>query len=169
MTGSDNGEVSMNDHRINVNEPRFSISSAAKLLGISVYTLRMYEREGLFISFKKSSRQRRYSRADIQRIEIIRNIINTQKVSINGIKSIYALIPCWEIINCPEKERAGCRAYSETNVLCWMNRKKTEYCVNQNCRTCSVYGDFFQCDTIKTLFKKLLNEKRLPQHDIKMN
>jgi MerR family transcriptional regulator/heat shock protein HspR len=39
------------------NEPIFPISTAAKLLNISVHTLRMYEREGLFIPYKKDSNQ----------------------------------------------------------------------------------------------------------------
>jgi predicted site-specific integrase-resolvase len=43
---------------LNYFEPVFSISTAAKLLDVSVHTLRMYEREGLIIPFKKDSSQR---------------------------------------------------------------------------------------------------------------
>jgi MerR family transcriptional regulator/heat shock protein HspR len=43
----------MNDLNVKLNEPIFTISAAAKLLGISVHTLRMYEREGLFIRSKR--------------------------------------------------------------------------------------------------------------------
>ncbi|MFH2031950.1 MAG: MerR family DNA-binding transcriptional regulator [Bacteroidota bacterium] len=39
-------------------EPKYTISSAANLLGISVHTMRMYEKEGLIIPFKKESNQR---------------------------------------------------------------------------------------------------------------
>jgi hypothetical protein len=37
-----------------LNEPLFPIRTAAKLLNISVHTLRMYEKEGLIIPFKKN-------------------------------------------------------------------------------------------------------------------
>ncbi len=34
------------------NQPKYKISEAAKILGISVHTMRMYEREGLIIPLK---------------------------------------------------------------------------------------------------------------------
>jgi MerR family transcriptional regulator, heat shock protein HspR len=146
---------------MNTNDPKFTISVTAKLLGISVHTLRMYEREGLFIPFKNSSKHRLFSQADINRIEIIRSIISKEKISINGIKTIYSLIPCWNIVNCSEKERTSCNAFSENNVLCWINNKTALDCKNANCRECSVYLDFFKCDKIQTLLKELLKEKRI--------
>ena len=61
-------------------EPLFPISTAAKLLNVSVQTLRLYEKEGLVISFKKSSKHRLYSKADIERIECIRKAITEKKM-----------------------------------------------------------------------------------------
>ncbi len=78
---------------ISKKEPIYSISTAAKLLGISVPTLRVYEKEGLIIPFKKESNQRLYSQADLERVECIRNGINEKKISVNGIKAMYSLIP----------------------------------------------------------------------------
>ncbi|KAF0152001.1 MAG: MerR family transcriptional regulator [Ignavibacteria bacterium] len=72
----------------NKNEPIYSISTAVLLLHISVHTLRMYEREGLIIPFKRASKQRLYSRADIERLECIRTTINQMKIGINGIKTL---------------------------------------------------------------------------------
>ncbi len=43
----------MTGRKIQDEEPIFPISTAAKLLNISLHTLRMYERERLIISFKK--------------------------------------------------------------------------------------------------------------------
>jgi MerR family transcriptional regulator/heat shock protein HspR len=88
------------------NEPQYTISRAAKLLEVSVHTLRMYEREGLFIPFKKKTNQRLYSKNDLERISNLRNVINDKKISINGIKTIYSLIPCWEIIKCAAVDRS---------------------------------------------------------------
>ena len=73
-------------------EPVFPISTAAKLLNISVHTLRMYEREGLLLPYKKTSKQRLYSKSDIERVECIRKTINEDKISINGIKTIFSFL-----------------------------------------------------------------------------
>lgn len=43
---------------IEQSEPIYSISTAARLLKISVHTLRMYEREGLFIPHKNTCKER---------------------------------------------------------------------------------------------------------------
>ncbi len=86
------------NNQIDAKEPIYPISTAAKLLGISVHTLRMYEKEGLIIPHKKDTNQRAYSENDLNRLRCIRQGINEHKISINGIKSIYSLIPCWEII-----------------------------------------------------------------------
>lgn len=72
-------------------EPIFPVSTAAKLLNVSLHTIGMYEREGLFIAFKKNSNRRLFSKSDIERIECIRRSINEFKISISGIKTIYSL------------------------------------------------------------------------------
>ena len=76
-------------------EPIYPIRTAAKLLNISVHTLRMYEKENLILPFKKSTNHRLYSKSDIERIECIRNAIKEDKISINGIKFIL----------CPKRNR----------------------------------------------------------------
>jgi MerR family transcriptional regulator/heat shock protein HspR len=139
----------------NKNEPIYSISSAATLLHISVHTLRMYEREGLIIPFKRESKQRLYSRADIERLECIRNAINQMKISINGIKVMYALIPCWEIIKCSENDRKKCSAYNQHTDPCWSKIHPNTICENKSCRDCDVYKKHSQCGEIKELIKSI--------------
>lgn len=146
----------MNDLQISDNEPIFSISSAAKLLNISVHTLRMYEREGLFIPFKKESNQRLYSKADIHRLTCIRAAINDTKISINGIKAIYSMIPCWEIKNCSQKERKNCKAYNGVHEPCWSYEHKGNSCETENCRECNVYKEYSECGKIKELMKTII-------------
>lgn len=140
-------------------EPQYTISRAAKLLEVSVHTLRMYEREGLFIPFKKKTNQRLYSKNDLERISNLRNVINDKKISINGIKTIYSLIPCWEIIKCAAVDRSICNAYKSEAQVCWVNKKAESPCNTQDCRECSVYTDFFACGKIKELLKVLFTEK----------
>ena len=55
--------------------PIYSIGTVARMLGISVFTLRMYEREGLLIAHKADSNQRRYSASDVERLQCIRRAI----------------------------------------------------------------------------------------------
>ncbi len=139
------------------NEPIYSISTAATLLHISVHTLRMYEREGLIIPFKRKSKQRLYSRADIERLECIRTAINQMKISINGIKLMYALIPCWEIIKCSNDDRKKCTAYNQHSVPCWRHNHTGTICENKNCRDCEVYSSFGNCERIKEKLKELIH------------
>lgn len=140
---------------IDYNEAIFPIRTAAKLLKVSIPTLRMYENEGLFIPFKNSSNQRMYSKADIDRISLIRKMIKEDKISINGIKNLFSLIPCWEIVNCSLKERKNCKSFNENGFLCWTSKKSNPACKDKNCRECSVYNDFFNCSKIKEYLKGL--------------
>jgi len=140
---------------IESNNPVFSISTAAKLLEMSVHTLRKYEHEGLVLPFKKDSGQRLYSQDDLTRIECIRNAVTEKKISINGIKTIYSIIPCWEIINCSDDERNNCPAYKEDSKPCWAYNHKTGICSTNECRVCPVYADLTSCGNVKNIIKKL--------------
>lgn len=135
--------------------PIYSISVAAQLLNISVHTLRMYEREGLIIPHKKESNQRLYSKADLERIECIRKAINESKISINGIKTIYSLIPCWEIVKCSEEDKKNCSAYNQHNEPCWSENHPNTVCENKSCRECEVYKNYIQCGKVKELIKSI--------------
>lgn len=139
----------------NSKTPLFPISTAAELLGISVHTLRMYEREGLIVPFKKDTNQRRYSRADIERVECIRRAINEDKISIEGIKRMLALIPCWKIIKCSKKERENCDAYKKMDKPCWAYKLEDNVCASLNCTECEVYNTFVNCSSIKDFIKTL--------------
>lgn len=140
----------------NINDPIFTISSAAKILDISVHTLRMYEREGLIIPFRKESNQRLYSQKDIERVQCIKKTINEDKINIEGMRRILALLPCWTIINCSENDRKNCEYYSSHTQPCWMINHKDNVCKDGNCRDCEVYQSFGSCSSIKTKLKELL-------------
>lgn len=133
---------------LNNNEPVYSISTAAKLLGISVPTLRMYENEGLIIPYKKESKHRLYSKSDLERIECIRGAINHDKISINGIKTIFSLIPCWKILNCGEKKET-CSFFNDHSKPCWLHKHDNNHCTLTVCRECSVYKEYSNCKQIK--------------------
>src|SRR4030067_1200493 len=130
-------------------EPVYPISVAAKLLNVSVHTLRMYEREGLIIPYKKESNHRLYSKSDIERLSCIRRAINEYKISIAGIKTIYSLIPCWKIIGCSEAKRKNCEAFISHSKPCWSFNHKNNICTGKDCRECEVYNSFSDCRSIK--------------------
>jgi MerR family transcriptional regulator/heat shock protein HspR len=137
------------------------ISEAAALLGISIPTLRMYEREGLILPFRRGSKHRRFAESDIERIRNIRIMINTEKISIAGIKRMYALIPCWGIKNCSEKLKQHCSAFKQHDEPCWMVNPKSLHCSNTDCRLCPVYKDLSDCKTLKPLIARYTNQ---PDH-----
>jgi len=140
---------------ISKNEPIYSISTAAKLLGVSIPTLRAYEKEGLIIPHKTNGNQRSYSQDDLERVECIRAAINEKKISINGIKAIYSLIPCWEVVKCSEEDRTICGAYNSDEKPCWTFAHPNTICEERDCRECDVYHKYSNCGTIKDLLKNI--------------
>jgi len=139
-------------------KPVYPIRTAAKLLNISVHTLRMYEKEDLIIPFKKSTSHRLYSKSDIERITCIRSAINDSKISINGIKTIYSMMPCWEVLNCSKEDRSRCAAYLRHSGPCWAVKGEDTICASKDCRSCSVYLDYGECGSIKNFIRKKLTD-----------
>ncbi|MBI2427658.1 MAG: MerR family transcriptional regulator [Ignavibacteriales bacterium] len=129
--------------------PLYSIGTAARMLDVSVQTLRMYESEGLIAPFKTSGRQRLYSKADIERFECIRKAINEEKISIGGMKRIHAMIPCWDIVKCSEQDRSVCPAYKGHSGGCWTYKHTLTVCAAKECRLCDVYKRASNCGEIK--------------------
>jgi len=141
--------------KIEKNTPIYPIRTAAQLLGISISTLRMYEKEGLIIPHKTEGNQRIYSEADLERLRCIRHAINETKISINGIKSIYSLIPCWEIVKCSKEDRKNCVAFESHEQPCWTLKRTDTVCAKRDCRECEVYTEYSQCGAVKDLIKKI--------------
>ncbi len=75
----------MSDH------PVYTIRIAAQLVGVHQQTLRTYEREGLLVPARSAGRQRLYSQADIERLLIIRRLIDELGVNLAGADIILRL------------------------------------------------------------------------------
>lgn len=94
----------------------FPIGIVADLLGVTDQTLRLYESQGL-VKPARRNRERSYCAGDVQWLECLRHLIHVEKVSIEGVKRLLQLAPCWEIIGdrravqcekCPVfRERSG--------------------------------------------------------------
>ena len=71
--------------------PVYTIRIAAQLVGCHEQTLRSYEREGLLTPARSPGRQRLYSQADIDRLLVIRRLIDELGVNIAGADIILRL------------------------------------------------------------------------------
>ena len=78
----------MNDDAYN--EPLYMISVAAKLAGVHPQTLRSYEQKGLVSPQRTSGNTRMYSKADIDRLELI-NELTGEGINLAGVIRILDL------------------------------------------------------------------------------
>lgn len=129
--------------------PFYSIGTVARMLGVSVHLLRLYEREGLVLPAKSPGRQRLYSDDDVARLKCILEGIRVHKLSIAGIQRIQSFVPCWDIIKCSDSDRAACPAYSRESKPCWMLKGRETTCGPRDCRLCAVYREAADCGSIK--------------------
>ena len=65
----------------------YVISVAAELTGVHPQTLRVYERRGLVAPARTGGMSRRYSDADIERIQLIQDLTN-EGLNLAGVKRV---------------------------------------------------------------------------------
>jgi MerR family transcriptional regulator, heat shock protein HspR len=68
----------------------FVISVAAELAGMHPQTLRIYERKGLIDPYRTPGGTRRYSREDIERLNLIQTL-TSQGLNLEGVKQVLDL------------------------------------------------------------------------------
>ncbi len=126
------------------------IGVVAKRLGISIRTIHMYEREGLFISYKNGAGTRYFTEGDIQWLIEIRKMIKSS-ISIAGIRTLMSLIPCWEKKQCGYVEKQDCPAITQHDSPCWANKENKCEATSQECRSCEVYDMRFCVSVLKSV------------------
>ena len=136
-------------------EPVYTIGVVAEQFNISVHSLRLYEAEGLIIPYKTKTGRRLYSVSDVNRIACIREMIENRGLNLAGIKSLLALVPCWELLPCSEEARKTCDAYTNTTSPCWSAKHKGDICNAQSCRECHVYQGLAHCHNFKEYMKNI--------------
>lgn len=115
--------------------PLYTMGVAARLVGTTAQTLRLYEKHGL-ITPTRERRNRLYTENDIKWLRCIRELIHSKKISIEGIKKLLEYAPCWEIKDCPEHRRIECTAFTDKGKPCWeLTRCKKD----EDCESCIVY------------------------------
>jgi MerR family transcriptional regulator/heat shock protein HspR len=146
----------MENNSITSTTPVYTLSTAAGLSGIPVHSIRQYVDKELIIPFKKESSRNLFSQVDILRLKFIHKLLNEDGLNIAGIRTLLAVIPCWAIRQCSNREREKCEAYISETYPCWEASEKGTLCKNTNCRECEVYRIVENYPDIKTFLKTLL-------------
>jgi len=131
-------------------EPVYTIGVAAAKLGISVYSFRQYEDEGLIIPHKTPTGRRLYSDLELEKIKCIKDMIQKEGLNFAGIRRMLAMIPCWKVRKCPSGKKRNCLAFRDSKRPCWSTTSKCEHPM-PSCRDCPVYRKVVHCDEVLNL------------------
>src|SRR5512134_1686266 len=119
--------------------PLYTMGVAAKLVGTTAQTLRLYEKHGLILPARER-RNRLYTENDIKWLRCLRELIHTKKISIEGIKKLLDYAPCWELTSCSDDRKDKCSAYIDRTKPCWeLNRMICNTQSGRICEDCIVY------------------------------
>ena len=135
--------------------PSISIGVAARLLGISVSSIRQYESAGLILIYREPNGRRLLAPADLERLSCIKERVREQGFNFEGLRRLLALIPCWELLPCSEDDRKDCPAFKDSVKPCWSIPGNVCAQKGLDCRECKVYWDAPNCtDNMKEFLKK---------------
>jgi len=131
----------------------YRIGQVARQVGLTEKRIREYEDEGLINPKRReSSIQRQYDDFDIRRIQQIKALIHERGLTLAGIKALLAVAPCWEIIECDNRNH--CPAYVDPRKKCWTIREELRadiQCMGY-CNRCPKY--LVRDITVSPLFDK---------------
>ena len=138
------------------NKPVYTLGVASELADIPSHSIRQYIDMGLIIPFKLESKRHLFSQSDIGRLKLIRELIHDKGLNFAGVRTMMAMVPCWALRKCSEKDQESCDAYSANFLPCWMASQKGSLCKNMDCRNCEVYHAVDQEAGIKSVLNSLL-------------
>lgn len=84
---------------------RYTISVAAEIVNVHQQTLRHYERLGLIEPQRGKGEIRYFSPEDIERIQLIRRLVDDLKVNLAGVDVILNMREQMETLRCEYEER----------------------------------------------------------------
>ena len=146
----------MDNNSVESTTPVYTLSITSGLSGIPVHSIRQYIDKGLIIPFKKESSRHLFSQVDILRLKYIHKLLEEDGLNIAGIRTLLALIPCWAIRQCSDKEREKCQAFQSNTYPCWEASEKGTLCKNTDCRECEVYGIVENYSDVKSFLKTII-------------
>lgn len=126
-------------HSSDTEDPIITIGVLAARVGLSVSAVRKYENAGLVLAHRTEGGHRLFSRMDIARVRNIQRMVHELGVSLDAIRRLQALLPCWDLKPCAADTRAGCTAFGGERGPCWVVQGSAQARRGNTCRTCVVY------------------------------
>ncbi len=127
-----------------MDKPVMRIGAVAKLLGVCVRMVRIYEERGL-VQPKRKNNQRLYSFNDVCWLGRIRELVNEEGYDLAEITRLISLPACWQLKNCPEELRADCLVTESPGKRCWeIAQRQGRFA---DCQTCQIYRIATEKDT----------------------
>jgi MerR family transcriptional regulator/heat shock protein HspR len=74
-----------------INEPKYVISIAARILGCEIHTLRYYEKLGFVQPYRSEGNIRYYSESDIDKLRHIKVLMDDMGINMAGVEVIIRL------------------------------------------------------------------------------
>lgn len=74
-----------------INEPKYVISIAARILGCEIHTLRYYEKLGFVQPYRSEGNIRYYSESDIDKLRHIKVLMDDMGINMAGVEVILRL------------------------------------------------------------------------------
>ncbi len=98
---------------------------------------------------------------DLDRVRMIQQLIKVKGLTMQGIRHLWALLPCWEFRGCASEERNTCGVFvEERHEPCWMVQNRNGCCSDEACRKCEVYRTAAVCtEDLKSLVYDLMGGK----------
>ncbi len=115
--------------------PVYPMGVAAMLLNVHPRTLRIYEAEGLIHPYRHGGK-RMFSKSDLAWIKCLRELIHDDNISIEGVKRLLEVMPCWQIKNCSTEKKKQCLAIKTMKKKCWEFTRNT---CEKSCQNCEIY------------------------------
>jgi MerR family transcriptional regulator/heat shock protein HspR len=81
-------------------------------------------------------------------------MIIKQGLNLNGVRSLFSFIPCWNFKGGFDNDCKNCPAAYEAVEPCWNIKNVGSKCQNQNCRECPVYQLEINHERIKEVFSR---------------
>ncbi len=128
-----------------LSEPVMTIGEAARATGLSESALRKYEAAGLILYHRSSGNVRVLSHEDLTRIRWIQKLIKEEGLNLEGIRRLWALLPCWECKGCSQDDQRSCPELNDMNRPCWMVHREMFPDRTLECRQCNVYRLAMRC------------------------
>jgi MerR family transcriptional regulator/heat shock protein HspR len=139
-------------------KPILTLGVSSKLSGIPAHSIQQYVNNDLLIPFKLDSNRHLFSQRDLIRLKNISILLHEKGLNFSGIKSLLAMIPCWDITDCPMEVRQKCNAYYEDSIPCWEASEKSRTCKNEKCRECEVYCSLSNSSDLKSVLRELTSD-----------